>query len=193
MYRHFKNTASDTVNLGEEALYKLFVDEAQVLAKNGVDIMLPEYVWSIDDCIVAVDASATTGLPVFLGITNRETRKSETHKLGQLASGETLKDLAESLKGHAVDAILLMCQTPEVISANLPILRSVYDGPIGCYPNIGYSGHPEDRFQTVDYTIKEIFEYALEWKQMGANIIGGCCGAGPEHVFAIREAINQGD
>jgi homocysteine S-methyltransferase len=35
-------------------------------------------------------------------------------------------------------------------------------------------------------------EYAAEavkWRDRGARIIGGCCGTGPEHIAALKEAL----
>lgn len=192
MYRDAGNTESDVVNMGEEALHRLFADEARVLADSGADLILPEYVGNIDDCVVAVDASATTGLPVFLGIrgTTPGERISPSSELGRLWSGETMEELVEALKGHKVDAILLMCQRPEGISAGLPALRSAFDGLVGGYPNIGYVGAPDTPWlSTVEYTPMRLAKYAGEWRDMGAEIIGGCCGTGPEHITAMRPAV----
>jgi methionine synthase I (cobalamin-dependent) len=30
---------------------------------------------------------------------------------------------------------------------------------------------------------------ALEWVRGGAQIVGGCCGTGPEHIRALRQAL----
>ena len=32
-------------------------------------------------------------------------------------------------------------------------------------------------------------KYAEEWRDMGAEIIGGCCGTGPEHITAMRPEV----
>ena len=32
-------------------------------------------------------------------------------------------------------------------------------------------------------------EFAQEWKEMGARIIGGCCASGPEHIMAMRPVV----
>lgn len=45
-----------------------FREQSRVLAAAGVDVMLPEYVGAIDECVVAVEACATAGLPVLLGV-----------------------------------------------------------------------------------------------------------------------------
>jgi len=119
--------------------------------------------------------------------------------------GESLADLANALKGHPVDAILLMCSNPEAISVGLPILRDAFDGPIGAYPNLGYNptgplvngpmltnqrpSSGNDIIQAADYYPSRVAEFAQDWKGMGAQIIGGCCASGPEHISAMRPIV----
>ena len=169
-------------------------DQSRVLAAAGVDLMLPEYVASVEDCVTAVDACATAGLPVVLGICH-------VTEDGSLRSGESFADLAAALQGHRVDAVLLMCTGPDPVSASLPKLRDAFDGPIGCYANIGYHRNPRfgasptetwHTIETSDYPPERYAQYAREWKEMGAQIIGGCCATGPEHIEAIRPVV-KGD
>ena len=94
-----------------------------------------------------------------------------------------------------------MCCRPEWINAGLPILRETYDGPFGAYPNIGYN--PEapinssqgedillhDQYDRNNYTPSKLAGVAGEWKEMGAQVIGGCCSTGPEHIMAMRNTV----
>ena len=171
---------------------------ARVLADAGVDCLLPEYFGGdtihespIADCVTAVDACAGTGLPVFLGVCNVKND-------GNMLYGESLADLARALQGHEVDGIFLMCSLPPAVSASLPKLRAAYDGPIGAYAELGYEENPsfgsspKEQFfviQGQEYTPQRYAGFAREWKQMGAQVIGGCCGTGPEHIRAVGAAI----
>ena len=175
-----------------------FEGQARVLAGAGVDVMLPEYMAGssvhdtpIFDCITAVDVCAKTGLPVFLGLCG-------LRENGRLYNGESLEELAAALQGHSVDAILLMCSKPQAISACLPKLRAAFDGPIGAYANIGYGSNPKFgttpdesiyRIDTGQYTPSRYAEVAREWKEMGAQVIGGCCASGPEHIEALAPIV----
>jgi S-methylmethionine-dependent homocysteine/selenocysteine methylase len=180
-------------NLREE-----FENVARVLAEEGVDCLLPEYLGGdtihespLADCVTAVDACAVTGLPVFLGICNVKVD-------GTLLYGESFADLAKALMGHKVDGIFLMCTQPPAISACLPKLRAAYDGPIGAYAELGYEENPKfgtspsEQFFVIEgreYTPQRYAQFAREWKKMGAQVIGGCCGTGPEHIKALREVV----
>ncbi len=189
---------SDTEQLGADSYRKEWADHAKLLADEGADVILPEYVGFIEDCVVAVDGCAEAGLPVFLGVRHIMSD-------GTMNYGESLTDLARALEGHPVDAVLIMCSNPENISKGLPILREASPGPVGAYPNIGYNptgpitnmpmltnqkpSGGEDILQTADYYPSRLAEFAAEWKTMGAQIIGGCCASGPEHIQAMRPIV----
>ena len=187
MMRQAGRDASDVELMGEEALFESLAEEARTLADCGVDLILPEYVGYIDDCVVAVDACASTGLPVFLGVRNIQPEN------GTLRNGDSIESLVAALEGHDLAAILLMCSAPEGISAGLPALRKAFDGPIGGYPNIGYTGFPGTPLSRADqFTPAVLGEFAVRWRDMGAQAIGGCCGTGPEHITGMRRALGRG-
>ena len=189
----------DVKQMGPSEFRDQFAELARILADTGVDLMLPEYVGHIEDCVAIVDACAEEALPVFLAV--RHVRSD-----GRMAYGDSFEDLVSALVGHPVDAILLMCSYPEDVSAGLPKLRDAYDGPIGAYPRIGYNPlgpaggqNPSipsanktarsDLLQTGDYTPSRLAEFAEEWIEMGAQIVGGCCATGPEHIQAMRSVV----
>ena len=152
-----------------------------MLADAGVDVMLAEYVGSVNDCVVAVEAVGSVGLPVFLGV---------KHVDRYLADADRL---VEALKGRRVDCILAMCSLPEHISATLPGLRAAFDGPIGAYANIGYLYYTtaeDDLFG--EHTPDRYAEYGRHWLDIGAQVVGGCCATGPEHIRALRPVV-KGD
>ncbi len=162
----------------------------------GVDAVWVEYVGFIADCVSAAAASAETGLPVFLGV--RHIRED-----GNMQYEERLEDLATALEGSGVAGVLIMCTPPEQVSAGLPRLREAFDGCVGVYPNIGYQplaplgpaegeesqDEPGEILQPGDNTPESLAGFAGEWKAMGAQIIGGCCATGPEHIDAMRPAV----
>ena len=188
-------------------VYEDFVEQSRVLAEEGVDLMLPEYVGSIADCVAAVDACATVDLPIFLGVRHITLE-------GTMQYGDSFADLASALSGHQVDAILLMCSRPEDISTALPLLRDVFEGPVGAYSEIGYfplapiggeyTGDPTwdevrnggngtitESIRTGQYTPSRMSDFAQEWIELGAQIVGGCCATGPEHIMAMASSVKK--
>ena len=180
---------SDVQHMGEPALKAEFSELSEAVAEAGVDIMLPEFIGYVDDCVAALDVVAEFELPVFLGV-------RQIQPDGTMVSGETMDQLAATLKGHRVDAVLLMCCNPEAISAGLPRLRDAFSGAIGAYPNIGYNPlarlrgtSADDFFGLVPNPPSRLAQYANDWLDMGAQIVGGCCGTGPEHIMAMRKVV----
>ena len=201
LHARSESDAPDIEQMGADAFREEYVEHAQLLADAGADVILAEYIGYIEDCVAAVDACAESGSPVFLGVRHLQPD-------GTMQFDESLVDLAGALKGHPVDAVLIMCSNPEAASAGLPILRDAYDGPIGIYPNIGYNptgplvNRPQltnqlrsagpDILQTGLYPPTRLAELAGEWKEAGAQIIGGCCATGPEHIMAMRPVVKGG-
>ena len=182
---------TDVQIMGRDAYYDEFAEHAKIMADAGVEVILPEYMGYIEDCVVAVDASAEAGLPVWLGVRHVSPDR-------QMQYSESFEDLARALEGHPVDMVLLMCSSSASLDACLPMLMDVYDGPVGVYPNIGYNpmamvgGRTRigpDILSTRGETPSRLSQYAGDWKERGARIIGGCCATGPEHTLAMRSAV----
>jgi len=169
-----------------------FAMQAEALKESGVDVLLIEYIGYVDDIVAAVDAVKPAGLPVMIGLRHITSG-------GDMQAGETFKDLVAALGRRQVDAILLMCSKPSAISAGLPKLRQAFAGPIGAYPNIGYShsdeplegGHQWHVLDTETYSPGDLAVDGEKWLAMGAQILGGCCATTPEHIAALRKVVPE--
>jgi homocysteine S-methyltransferase len=186
-------SGTDVALMGEQAYKQEFAEHSRILAETGVDVMLPEFVNFIEDCVAAVDACAEAGCPVWLGV-------PWVTMEGTTRLGETMEDLGSALRGHPIQAVLLMCSRPEAISATLPRLRQAFEGPIGAYPNVGYNPMAPvggrvhlgpDLMAAEAHGPTRLAEFAHEWIEMGAQIVGGCCATGPEHIMAMKVVVNQ--
>jgi len=92
---------------------------------------------------------------------------------------------AAALEPLGVDAILLNCAPPDDITAGMKELAPHVRVPFGAYPHIGRFDPPEWMF-TDEYPPARYREVAGRWKDMGARILGGCCGTTPDHIAALR-------
>ena len=176
-----------------EDMYVEFRDQAGVLADAGADMILLEYVSSTEETEVLTKAAISTGLPVLLGLKHFDGK-------GTLRSKENVVSAVRCVSNLPVTAILDMCSPPEEITSVLPLLREEFDGPLGAYANIGYSQDPTARTdETIQWHRIEIGDnipdqYAkitLDWIDKGAQIVGGCCAATPDHISAIRSLISS--
>ncbi len=162
--------------MAEDDMAEEYRVQAKVLVEAGVDVLLLEYVRDLAVAVLALDAVAGFGVPVFLGICNVTTE-------GTLDDGEAVDRLAETLGGRQADAVLTMCSRPDAISATLPRLRQGFGGPMGGYSNIVDMAEK--------YTPEAYAESVGQWLAMGAQIVGGCCGSTPDHIAALRPLVDQ--
>jgi homocysteine S-methyltransferase len=74
--------------------------------------------------------------------------------------------------------------------SSLELVRRVTDKPISVQPNAGMPRRVEGR-QLYMCTPEYMAEYAKRFFEMGARIIGGCCGTTPEHIKEIVRAVRS--
>jgi S-methylmethionine-dependent homocysteine/selenocysteine methylase len=147
-----------------------------VVKEAGADLVLLETVNSIGEAKVALEACKAAGLPCWVSFVCNEE--------GKLFTGETLAQAVAALEPLGADAILVNCAPPEDIFAGMKQLAPHATVPTGAYPHIGRFNPPEWLF-TDEYPPARYTEEAARWKQLGARILGGCCGTTPEHIAAL--------
>lgn len=152
----------------------------EVFAEAGCDLLLIETVNSIAEAAAAAEAAREVGLPFWISWVCDER--------GTLFTGETLEKAALALRPFAPDALLLNCAPPDDIAAGLRQLVYQWGGPSGVYPHIGRFDPPEWLF-TDEYPPARYAEEARRWIELGAQIIGGCCGTTPEHIAALAKEL----
>ncbi len=167
---------------GEEAR-QVFAEQIEMMCNCGVDLIIIETIsdlYEIREAIAA--AKQVCGLPVIASITF--TRDDRT------LLGDSPQKAAEWLHQAGADVIGVNCS--EGPAQLLRILRqmkaAVPEAAFSVMPNAGW---PERVGGRIMYPAgPEYFgDYALAFRQAGAQIIGGCCGTTPEHIRAMRQAL----
>ena len=164
---------------------------ARVFEDEPPDLILLETLTLIRDPLTfeTVEGLLATGLPVWVSF--RRCRHGVCGVYGQHwgpPEGDLFGRAARRLEGMGVGALLINCLPVDHVPGMLPWLRDFTDLPLGVYPNLGYLAGDRWRF---DERIgpEEYAALALEWREEGAQIIGGCCGTTPEHVAAAAAAL----
>jgi S-methylmethionine-dependent homocysteine/selenocysteine methylase/SAM-dependent methyltransferase len=164
---------------------------SRVFEDEPPDLILLETLTLIRDPLTfeTVEGLLTTGLPVWVSF--RRCRHGVCGVYGQHwgpPEGDLFGRAARRLEGMGIGALLINCLPVDHVAGMLPWLRDFTDLPLGVYPNLGYLAGDRWRF---DERIgpEEYAGLALEWREEGAQIIGGCCGTTPEHIAAAAEAL----
>lgn len=115
----------------------------------------------------------------------------------KLRSGECVAMAVGALLDLGVDAILFNCSQPEVMAGAVDAAQAVRTArnvpvKIGVYAN----AFPPQREEAANEGLSDIradltpanyARFAKDWRKLGADIVGGCCGIGPEHIAALRD------
>jgi S-methylmethionine-dependent homocysteine/selenocysteine methylase len=160
----------------------------------GVDLFICETMASATEARAAATAAAAMGKPVWIAWTLQDERTN------RLRSGETIAEALAEIEGLAVDAILFNCCSPETVTPAIPVLRALTERPIGAYAN-AFVPIPKNwrrsgnrlRDLRGDLEAEDFAAFAAPWFEAGATIVGGCCGASPAHIDALRRLIEASE
>ncbi len=165
--------------------HQIFEEQGGTLVQAGVDLVILETFSSTEELLVAIRAVAGLGdVPIIAQMTvgeNQETIYGERidHAIARIAQEE------------AVAAVGLNCSVgPSGMLSSLELIRGVTDKPISVQPNAGMPRQVEGR-QLYMCTPEYMAEYAKRFLEMGARIIGGCCGTTAEHIREIVRAVRS--
>lgn len=136
-----------------------------------------------------VERLLESGLPVWLSF--RRCRHGVCGVYGEHWGGpevDAFGRAARRFEEMGVAALLINCIPPDHVAGMVGWLRDFTDLPLGVYPNLGYLSIGGWRSERA-IGGPEYARLALQWREEGAQIIGGCCGVGPEHIAAARAAL----
>lgn len=160
-------------------------EQAEILAETGVDLIALEMLRDIEQAAYAVDAAVSTGLPVWAGFSCKKSGEGEV----VLWDGE--HTLAEALEELPLSGVSLVSVMHTLVEDAAPALHEVierWNGPLGAYPHSGRFVMPNWQFTDM-ISPEDFVGTALDWLDLGAQVIGGCCGIGPEHIKMLNERL----
>jgi methionine synthase I (cobalamin-dependent)/5,10-methylenetetrahydrofolate reductase len=174
-----------------EPLGKLSYDEAKEafreqiegLVVGGADIIILETFTLIPELVQAIRATreVSQDIPIIAQVSVNDD--------GNLLSGAKLDAFVSEIAPFQLDAIGMNCSVgPKAMLDALEKLKSLTTMPISVQPNAGLPLNVGGRniyLSSPEY----MAEYSKRFIQTGAAIVGGCCGTNPEHVRAIRRAV----
>lgn len=153
------------------------------LVRAGVDLVLVETMNSVREARIAVGEAVAAGAPAWASFACGPDAR--------LLSGEPLAEAVRAVTGEGAGAVLVNCTRPRDVEAALPVLAEA-GVPFGASPNL------EDRTVTADgdrhlpvaVTPEEFAALTVRWRaELGASVLGGCCGTTPEHLAAAAKAV----
>jgi len=172
----------------EEDMFEVFCEQVRGLVDGDVDAFCIETMSDLGETILAVKAAKeTTDLPVIATMTyDRGPRGLFT------MFGVTPVGAAQQLSAAGADIVGSNCGIKiEDMLEIIAQMRSATDRPILTHVNAGIP-RIEDGAILYPDTPEHMASLMPKMVESGANIIGGCCGTGPDYVRAFVQAVRPG-
>ena len=168
------------------------------------DMFIGETLSSIEEATTFLDMFADCAADLWLSVSLDD--DVGEGGVPRLRSGEKLSDLLLAIEGMRFDALLFNCSQPEVMGDAIAMSRGELDAftaqhgaakpMIGVYANAfpkmdeSYDGANDTVHQLrEDITPEAYLRFAEKWRDLGADIIGGCCGISPTHIALLAERL----
>lgn len=160
--------------------------QLSALLDAGADLFIFETFTDLHEIAVAVEVARQLqpDIPVVAQMTF--TRDSRT------VLGDTPAQVARALYETGADVIGVNCSSgPAHLLRIVQLMRRAV--PQARYSVVPNAGWPEMAGGRVMYPATPDYfgEYALAFRQAGACIVGGCCGTTPDHIHAMRQALDN--
>jgi methionine synthase / methylenetetrahydrofolate reductase (NADH) len=164
---------------------EVFAEQALLLDGRGVDLFMIETFYELDELETAIEAvRSVSSLPIVATLTFDE--GAET------LAGVSAAEAAERLRPLNLAAI--GANHGAGLHAALAALEAMGgDGgpPLAALPNVGLASLSGGRVIYPHATPEYFAEFAAHARQLGARLIGGCCGTTPLEIAAIRSAVEE--
>ena len=170
----------------EAAARAAFREQIEGLLEGGVDAIVLETFSDLGQLLLALEeAHGASDLPVIASLTFGEELV--------LADGSLPRAAAQALAAAGADAVGVNCGAGPAASLEaLEAMGAALDGgpARSIMPNAGLSQRLEGRFV---YAASPAYFGTVtpRFIAAGARLVGGCCGTTPEHIAAMRTALDD--
>src|SRR5919197_2188859 len=160
-----------------------FGEQAKVLDGRGVDLFMVETFFDLDELTTAIEAvQSVSRLPIVAMLTFDE----DAETLGGVAARRAIDCLAD------YELAAVGANHGAGLHAALAAIEAMGDGrPLAALPNVGLASLSGGRVIYPHATPEYFAEFAAHARELGARLIGGCCGTTPLEIAAIRSAVEE--
>jgi homocysteine S-methyltransferase len=163
----------------------IFAEQAALLDGRGVDLFMLETFFDLGELENAIAAvRSVSSLPVVALLTFDE----DAETLGGVSARDAAKRLAP------LDLAAIGANHGAGLHAALAAIEQMGSNgvPLAALPNVGLASLSGGRVIYPHATPEYFAEFAAHAAELGAKVIGGCCGTTPVEISAIRAALEEG-
>jgi S-methylmethionine-dependent homocysteine/selenocysteine methylase len=181
-------SGSDKTRLRPDAARASYGEQMELLAEAGVDVLALEMISDVDEGCIMLEAARSTGLPVWVGFNCFLSDDGGSVRVKGRSKEIELQACIDSvLASGPCSLVAIMHSDIKATTEALPIVTKSWAGPVACYPENGEWEKPIWRFGEV--TPDMYVSAACHWIDEGVQVVGGCCGIGPEHVGLLADCV----
>lgn len=167
-----------------EEIKRSFREQLYCLLLEGVDGLLLETFYDLEELeTVLTIARKETNLPIISQVSLQEP--------GILQDRTPVNDALKQLEGLGADVIGLNCRLgPHHMLKALEQIELPANSFLSAYPNASLPAYTDGKFHyegDADYFRKS----AIEFRNQGIRLLGGCCGTTPEHIRAFASELKN--
>jgi 5-methyltetrahydrofolate--homocysteine methyltransferase len=180
-------------NITYAQLHEVYHEQAQALLEGGVDALLVETQQDILETRAAVTACSRAAIASAQASGRPRAAVMASVSLdtqGRMLLGTDIAAVCAILEALPCDIVGLNCSTgPDFMRDAVRYLTAHSSKYISCIPNAGIPRNDAGRavFPLEPIPMRDqLSSFVAEY---GVNIVGGCCGTGPEHIRLLVEAV----
>jgi 5-methyltetrahydrofolate--homocysteine methyltransferase len=173
--------------LEEEEVRTTFAEQAKALTEGGADLLLIETMFAFEETTPAFEgAKSATDLPIVVSFSYDRGVRS--------MMGVKPKDVIKKYSEMGATVVGANCGT--TLENMELVIREYADTlpnfPLWAKPNAGVPHMDiETELGVYDMGPEDLARFSKCYVELGARIVGGCCGNTPEHVAAIVRAVKN--
>ncbi|UQS24377.1 methionine synthase [Amycolatopsis thermalba] len=160
-----------------------YAEQIAALAEGGVDLLLIETIFDTLNAKAAIAAARDVAphLPLWISVTIVDLS-------GRTLSGQTVEAFWSAIEHARPLVVGVNCSLgAEEMRPHVEQLSRLAGTYVACHPNAGLPNAFGGYDQTPAETARMLGEFAGSGM---VNIVGGCCGTGPEHIAEIARAVS---
>ena len=172
-------------NITYDALYQAYREQIKALVDAGVDLIGAETMLGVDETVVALDAAQSVcDIPMMCSLTLEAD--------GTAMYGGNAVEAVMTLQEMGAAAVGLNCSVgPDQLESVVANMKAVAKVPIIAKPNAGMPVINEKGEAIYDMNADDFARHAKRLVEVGAGIVGGCCGTTPEYIRRLAEVLGR--
>ncbi|MDA1029404.1 MAG: homocysteine S-methyltransferase [Bacteroidetes bacterium] len=173
--------------ISDQELRDFHEPRIDLLAQSTADVFACETIPSFQEAAVLSKILEKVNKPAWVSFSCKDGK--------HIRDGTPIEKCASLFANHSsVFAVGVNCTSPQFISELIQSIKlKSGDKKIVVYPNSGAVYHAESKTWTGLSDLSSCEAMVEEWMDLGADIIGGCCGIGPQQIKAMGKIISKMD